>query len=76
MYIVYISLPINTAGAASLCYSDELRLLKCVSISYNVILNTVPEAGSWGSYSVYTGLRGAALEELPASGTVLRIIFY
>ena len=43
---------------------------------YNVILNTVPETGSWGSYWVYTGLRGAALGELPASGTVLRIILY
>ena len=27
---------------------------------YNVILNSVPEAGSWGIYWVYTGLRGAA----------------
>ena len=43
---------------------------------YNVILDTVPEAGSWGSYWVYTWLRGAALGELPASGTVLRIILY
>ena len=25
---------------------------------YNVILNTVPEAGSWGSCQVYTGLGG------------------
>ena len=29
-------------------------------IKYNVISNTVPEAGSCGSYWVYTGLRGAA----------------
>ena len=43
---------------------------------YNVILNTVPEAGSWGSCWVYTGLRGAAKGELPASGTVLKIILY
>ena len=27
--------------------------------TYNVILNTVPEVGSEGSYWVYTGLRGA-----------------
>ena len=31
-------------------------------LRYNVILNTVPEAGNWGSYLVYTGLRGAAWE--------------
>ena len=46
------------------------------SLTYNVILNTLPEAGGWGSYWVYTGLRGAAYRELPASGTVLRIILY
>ena len=31
-----------------------------VYITYNVILNTVPEAGSYRSYWVYTGLRAAA----------------
>ena len=41
---------------------------------YNDILNTVPEAGSGGSYWVYTGLRGAALGKLPDYGTVLRTI--
>ena len=43
---------------------------------YSIILNTLPEAGSSGSYWVYTGLRGAAEEELPASGKVLRIMLY
>ena len=28
--------------------------------SYNAILDTVPEAGSWGSNWVYTGLKRAA----------------
>ena len=51
-----------------------LNDLSCAT--YNVILNTVPEAGSWGRYWVYTGLRGVAWGELPASGTVLRIILY
>ena len=40
-------------------------------LTYNVILNTVPEAGSWGSLWMYTGLKAAA-----ASSTVLRIILY
>ena len=35
-----------------------LQFSRCTK--YNVILNSVPGAGSWGSYWVYTGLRGAA----------------
>ena len=53
------------------------NLLVYVICRYNVILNTVSEAGSWGSYWVYTGIRGAASAgELPAYGTELGIILY
>ena len=47
-----------------------------IQVTYNDMLNTLPEAGSWGSYCVYTGPRGAAQGELPASGTVLSISLY
>ena len=52
------------------------QLISIHFFCYNVILNIVPEAGSWCSYWVYTGLREATLGELAAFGTVLRIIFY
>ena len=42
----------------------------------NTSAKNAPKAGSLGCYSVYTGLRGAAWGQLPASGTVLRIILY
>ena len=50
-------------------FCQEIVIIK----KYNDMLNTLPETGSWGSYWVYTGLREAALGELPASGKALSI---
>ena len=42
------------------------------NLSYNDMRNTLPQAGSWRSYWVYTGLRGTTC----LSGTVLCISLY